>query len=66
MKKNSKKESKYKMTISKFFKHLHTVNKHRFKVFCLCIKAGQPWRGFVHDLSKYSPKASCILHFFPV
>ena len=24
-------------------------------MFCLCIKAGQPWRGFVHDLSKYSP-----------
>ena len=45
MKKNSKKESKYKMTISNFFKHLHTVNKHRFKVFVLCCKAGQPWRG---------------------
>lgn len=55
MKKNSKKESKYKMTISKFFKHLHTVNKHRFKVFILCCKAGQPWRGLLHDLSKYSP-----------
>ena len=51
MKKNSKKESKYKMTISKFFKHLHTVNKHRFKVFILCCKAGQPWRGLLHDLS---------------
>ncbi len=55
MKKNSKKESKYKMTISNFFKHLHTVNKHRFKVFVLCCKAGQPWRGLLHDLSKYSP-----------
>ena len=37
-----------------FFKHLHTVNKHRFKVFCLCCRAGQVWRGIVHDLSKYS------------
>lgn len=41
--------------LKKFFKHLHTVNKHRFLVFKLCIKAGIPWRGFVHDLSKYSP-----------
>lgn len=45
----------YKITIKNFFGHLHTVNKHRFKVFCLCFKAGIPWRGFVHDLSKYSP-----------
>ena len=38
-----------------FFGHLHTVNLHRFKVFILCCKAGIPWQGFVHDLSKYSP-----------
>ncbi|MCI8548235.1 MAG: catalase [Bacilli bacterium] len=38
-----------------FFKHLHTVNKHRFLVFKLAVKAGIPFRGFVHDLSKYSP-----------
>lgn len=37
-----------------FFKHLHTINKHRFEVFKLCCKAGIPFRGFVHDLSKYS------------
>lgn len=24
-------------------------------VFKLCCKIGLPWRGFVHDLSKYSP-----------
>ena len=46
----------YKITIKKFFKHLHTVNKHRFKVFQLCCKAGIPYRGLVHDLSKYSPQ----------
>ena len=45
----------YKITVRNFFKHLHTVNKHRFKVLCLCIKAGEVWRGLVHDLSKYSP-----------
>ncbi len=36
-------------------KHFHTVNKHRWLVFIHCIKCGIPWRGFVHDLSKYSP-----------
>ena len=41
--------------IRKFFGHLHTVNKHRFKVFILCCKCGFIWRGLVHDLSKYSP-----------
>ena len=34
--------------------HFNLVNKHRFKVFKLCCKAGIPFRGLVHDLSKYS------------
>jgi len=34
--------------------HFNLVNKHRFKVFKLCLKAGIPYRGLVHDLSKYS------------
>ena len=50
------KNVEYKITISKFFKHLHLVNRHRFKVFCLCCMAGEPWRGLLHDLSKYSPE----------
>ena len=37
-----------------FFMHIHTVNKHRFEVFKLCCKVGIPFRGLVHDLSKYS------------
>lgn len=37
------------------FKHLHTVDKHRFLVFVNCVHCGIPFRGFVHDLSKYSP-----------
>jgi len=37
-----------------FFKHLHTVNVHRFEVFKLCCKCGFFWRGLTHDLSKYS------------
>ena len=35
--------------------HFNLVNKHRFKVFKLCCKAGIPFRGLMHDLSKYSP-----------
>ena len=31
------------------------MNKHRWLVFKLSIKAGIPFRGLVHDLSKYSP-----------
>ena len=46
--------SRYKITIKKFFKHLCLINRHRFKVFSLCLKAGQPLRGLLHDLSKYS------------
>lgn len=43
------------MYIKNFFGHLHTVNKHRWYVFKLSIKAGIPVRGLFHDLSKYSP-----------
>lgn len=44
------------MKLRNFFGHLNTVNKHRFKVFKLSIKAGIPLRGLLHDLSKYSPQ----------
>ena len=40
--------------MSKFFKHLRLINKHRFMVFRLCCKCGLFWRGLVHDLSKFS------------
>lgn len=39
--------------MSKFFKHLKLVTKHRFEVFKLCCKCGLFWRGLVHDLSKF-------------
>ena len=39
----------------KFKGHLSTVLAHRHAVFQACIKAGQFWRGFNHDLSKFSP-----------
>lgn len=43
------------MIIENFFGHLKTVRQHRRQVFKHCLKAGIPWRGFVHDLSKFSP-----------
>lgn len=45
-----------KMKLKNFFGHLNTVNKHRFLVFKLSLKAGIPLRGLLHDLSKYSPQ----------
>ena len=41
--------------VVKTWKHFCLVNKHRWTVFKLCCKVGLPWRGFVHDISKYSP-----------
>jgi hypothetical protein len=40
---------------TKIIKHTILVSKHRWIVFKLAVKAGIPWRGFVHDLSKFSP-----------
>ena len=47
--------NEYRIRLINIFKHLHTVNKHRWLVFKLTCKIGIPWRGLVHDLSKYSP-----------
>lgn len=43
------------MYICNFLKHLHRINKHKWLVFQLSLKAGIPFRGIMHDLSKYSP-----------
>ena len=43
------------MVIANFFRHLALVTRHRFMVFVHCAKCGIPWRGLVHDLSKFSP-----------
>lgn len=39
----------------KLLKHLKLVMKHKWVVFRLCCKIGIPWRGFMHDWSKFSP-----------
>ena len=40
--------------LKKIWLHFKLITKHRWFVFKLCTKVGLPWRGFVHDLSKYS------------
>lgn len=37
------------------FRHLRTITHHRHLVIRGCFRAGIPWRGLMHDLSKYSP-----------
>lgn len=43
------------MHLKNLIGHLCLISKHKLVVFKLCVKVGQPWRGLVHDLSKYSP-----------
>lgn len=43
------------MKIENIIGHFKTITKHKWIVFQLCCKAGIPWRGFMHDWSKYSP-----------
>ena len=37
------------------FRHFILITRHKFWVFVYCCYAGHPWRGFMHDWSKYSP-----------
>lgn len=43
------------MKFKNIFKHFYLITKHRWIVFKLCCKVGEPFRGVLHDLSKYSP-----------
>lgn len=45
--------------ITKTFKHIALVSKHRWFVFVYAVKAGIPIRGLLHDLSKFSPTEFC-------
>lgn len=41
--------------ITKLWKHFKLVNRHKWYVFRASIEAGIPFRGLIHDLSKFSP-----------
>lgn len=43
------------MYFTNAIKHFKLITYHKWLVFKLCCKVGEPWRGLVHDLSKYSP-----------
>ncbi len=43
------------MKISSLFRHFILITRHRHAVFCACLRCGIPFRGLLHDLSKYSP-----------
>ena len=49
---------------SNFFKHIRIINRHRAFVRKACFKMGIPWRGLVHDLSKYSPSELAIFKYY--
>ena len=36
-------------------KHISLVMRHKWYVFIFCCKIGMPFRGFMHDWSKFSP-----------
>jgi hypothetical protein len=50
--------------MGKLLQHLKTVRKHRRYVRQMCFKMGIPWRGIVHDLSKYSLKELSICKYY--
>jgi hypothetical protein len=43
------------MLFKNFVSHLSLVLRHKWRVFVNCCRCGIPWRGIVHDLSKFSP-----------
>lgn len=45
----------HKLTFYKIYHHWKTIKLHRKWVRHYCFLAGIPWRGIIHDLSKYSP-----------
>ena len=46
-------------------KHFLLVFKHKWLVFKFCCKIGMPYRGFMHDWSKFSPTEffECIKYY---
>lgn len=42
--------------IKNITRHIWLVSKHKWLVFKLCCRIGLPWRGFMHDWSKFSPE----------
>ena len=43
------------MNIKNVWLHFRLVCIHKWNVFKLSCRVGEPWRGFWHDFSKFSP-----------
>ena len=43
------------MNFKNAVEHFKTITRHRHQVMKNCFRAGIPWQGLLHDLSKYSP-----------
>jgi len=43
------------MKLINLMKHLNTITKHKWYVFCACKDIRLYWRGITHDMSKYTP-----------
>lgn len=43
------------MMLKNVIAHFSLVLRHKHRVFVNCAKCGIPWRGLVHDLSKFTP-----------
>ena len=41
--------------LTRLFKHFGKICQHKYWIFYYCCKAGIPWRGIKHDMSKFSP-----------
>ena len=48
-----------KNIVSNIFKHIKLVSKHKWLVFKFSCKLGIPFRGFMHDFSKFSIQEFC-------
>ena len=44
-----------KLKLKNIFLHIALVFRHKHRVFLNCAKCGIPFRGLIHDLSKFSP-----------
>lgn len=42
--------------MNRYIKYARVVLTHKWYVFLECCKLGIPWRGVVHDLSKFMPR----------
>lgn len=48
-------DKNYEFTLAKALANLKMILRHKYHVFLMCKRAGIPFRGLLHDMSKLSP-----------